>query len=248
MKLFPRLYSIYAALLFIVFFAILLPGFLLAIHIKPLQKFGLFLNHIWAKLFFIFMFMPVKIDWRFKLDRKQQYIFCPNHFSYLDIATSGLIPIPFKFMGKVLGVVPVFGYMYRKLHILVDRSKVKSRGASLKLAMEAIDNGFSLTIFPEGGMLTKNPPNMVKFKDGAFRTAIEKGVPIVPVTYPYNYQIFPDDPSMYMYWKRNKIVFHEPIQTSDMTIEDVGELKQKAQDVISKELMEHFAENQVKSH
>ncbi len=247
MKLLPRLYSIYAAIIFLSLFILLLPGFLLAIHVRPLHRFGLFLNHIWARLFFVFMFMPVEEDWRFRLDRKRQYIFCPNHFSYLDIPTSGLIPLSFKFMGKVLGKVPVFGYMYRKLHILVDRSKLKSKYLSLQEALKALDEGFSLTIFPEGGMITQDPPNLARFKDGAFRAAIEKGVPIVPVTFPYNFLIFPDHPTHYLYWHRCKVIFHEPVETSDLTLDQLNELKQKVYQIIDDELKRHFPENHGKT-
>ena len=38
---------------------------------------------------------------------------------------------------------------------------------------------------------------MIPFKDGPFRIAIEKKVPVVPVTMPYNRQILPDDGKYY---------------------------------------------------
>ncbi len=82
--------------------------------------------------------------------------------------------------------IPFFGYMYKKLHITVDRSKLKSRYTTLKRSMEAIDHGKSLVIFPEGGIITEREPVLSRFKDGAFRIAIDKQIPIVPVSIPYN--------------------------------------------------------------
>ena len=91
-------------------------------------------------------------------------------------------------------------------------------------------------IFPEGGIVSKNMPQMARFKDGAFRLAIEKQIPIVPITIPYNWIWLPDDGKLLLHRHENLIIFHDPIKTKDFTIENIGLLKTKVFEVISNEL------------
>jgi 1-acyl-sn-glycerol-3-phosphate acyltransferase len=141
-------------------------------------------------------------------------------------------------MGKdEMKKIPFFGYMYKRMHITVDRDNMKSRYDAILKAAEVLDNGRSITIFPEGGIISKEPPNMVKFKDGAFRLAIEKQVAVVPVTIPYNWIILPDD-EKYLVDKSKimKVIFHEPIETEGTHMNDLEKLKERTFSIIEKEL------------
>ncbi len=237
MKILRTIHTAYGFFVFILVF-ILLFSFLSIPIIFPLQfKLTGIINRAWAKLLFTLIFIPYKIECRTKLDPKRVYIFCPNHFSYLDIPTMGLNPINTIFVGKSdMENVPLFGYMYRKLHLTVDRSSLRSRGNTLLASMNAIDEGKSLVIFPEGGMITQHAPQMVPFKDGAFRAAIEKQIAIVPVTIPFNHKMLPDQSPIRLHWGEVKIIFHVPIETSGMTLADTEKLKQEVYSVIDMEL------------
>src|SRR5260221_1297629 len=94
----------------------------------------------------------------------------------------------------------------------------------------------SILIYPEGGIITVDPPHVTLFKDGAFRTAIEKQIPIVPVTIPFNWIILRDQKPLRLQRGKVKVIFHEPIETKGMTLDDVKILKQKAYAVIASEL------------
>ena len=239
MKFLRTLHTYYGLTIFGILFVLFLPLLLIPIIFpKQYQWVGIF-NRWWAKFLFIFTFLPYRIECRTKLDPKKQYIFCPNHLSYLDIPTLGLNPINTIFVGKSeMEKIPLFGYMYSKLHITVDRSKLKSKFITLQRSIEALDEGKSLVIYPEGGIITKHPPQLTPFKDGAFRAAIEKQVAVVPVTIPYNWIIMPDPPK-YLYPQTIVVIFHEPIETKDMTLQQVDGLKQQVFDVIQTELQKH---------
>jgi 1-acyl-sn-glycerol-3-phosphate acyltransferase len=131
--------------------------------------------------------------------------------------------------------IPVFGFMYRKLHITVDRSKLSSKYGSYTRSLKALDEGKSLVIFPEGGIVSTNPPNMGRFKDGAFRLAIEKQIAIVPITFPHNWIILPD-PGMLLHWKKLMLIFHEPIDVSGYSGKDVDLLKERVYHILDQEL------------
>ena len=231
------MYTAYVALIFVITFFLFSPVFLLAIFFKRLEKYGLLANNWWAHLFFPLAFIPVQKEYRFKPRKNQNYVLCANHFSYLDIPSMVWFPLPFKFMGKKSVMnIPLLGFVFQKLHIMVDREEARSRTGSLRRAIEALNQGFSLAIFPEGGIFTKDPPRMVAFKNGAFKAAITKQVPVVPVTIPFNFQILPDDNRYLLNRRPFKIIFHEPIETIGMEIGQLMELKQATFDVITNEL------------
>jgi 1-acyl-sn-glycerol-3-phosphate acyltransferase len=238
MKFLRALHTYYGLFVFGLLFALLFPFFLIPIFFpKQFHLVGL-INRWWAKGLFFLTLLPYQVECRAKLNPKKQYIFCPNHFSYLDIPVMGLNPINAIFVGKYeMESVPVFGYMYSRLHITVNRSNMKSRMNTIIRSMEAIDEGKSLTIFPEGGIISKHPPHMVKFKDGAFRTAIEKQIAIVPVTIPFNWVILPDKEPLRLHRGKIKVIFHEPIETKGYTLEEIETLKRKVFEVIEKELI-----------
>jgi 1-acyl-sn-glycerol-3-phosphate acyltransferase len=236
MKLLQKVHTFYGMAVFAILFVILFPFFLVPITFPRQHKMVGVLNRIWAKGLFILCFLPFEVERRGKLNRKGQYIFCPNHFSYMDIPTMGLTPVNAVFVGKnEMENIPLFGFMYSRLHITVDRSKVTSRVSSLRRSIDALDEGKSLVIYPEGGMTSASPPDLAPFKDGAFRAAIEKQIPIVPVTIPFNWIILPDGPLL-LRWGKIKVIFHEPIETQGLTPASVGELRTRVREIIDKEL------------
>jgi 1-acyl-sn-glycerol-3-phosphate acyltransferase len=246
MKFLRAIYTGYGVVVFAILFFLIFP--LLLIPIIFPSRFNLVgvFNRWWAKLMFTFLLLPWKVSYKSKLDPKKQYIFCPNHFSYMDIATMGLNSHNSIFVGKNdMENIPLFGFMYKKLHITVDRSKLKSRYSTMLRTLEALDEGKSLVIFPEGGIVTERDPVMGKFKDGAFRAAIEKKIPIVPVTIPYNWIILPPDQFL-LNWKRMKIIFHAPVDPSAYSLATIETMKEDVRKIIDGELQQHL-ENENRS-
>jgi 1-acyl-sn-glycerol-3-phosphate acyltransferase len=237
MKIFKAIYTYYGFTIFALLFFLLLPLLLIPMLFPSKFEITGIINRWWAKLLFTFIFIPYKVECRVPLDKKKQYVFCANHFSYLDIPTMGLTPINAIFVGKSeIENVPLFGFMYRRLHITVNRSSLRSRMTTILESIKALEEGKSLLIFPEGGIVTKHPPHMVPFKDGAFRAAIEKQIPLVPVSIPFNWIILPDKEPIRLNRGLVKIIFHEPISTKGLTLESVEELKLKVYNIINHEL------------
>lgn len=239
MNIFRKIYTYYSITVFCLLFFLLFPFFLIPILFPKSYFLVGVINRWWAYIYFILIFLPYRVECRALLDPKTKYIFCPNHFSFFDIPIMGLNPINTIFVGKNdMEKIPVFGFMYRKLHIQVDRSKLKSKFSMFMKSMEALDQGKSLVIYPEGGIYTKNPPQMAPFKDGPFRIAIEKQISIVPVTIPFNWIFLPTE-SLTLHWRPIRLIIHEPIDTKGMTIENVNDLKNKVYDVIESELKKY---------
>ena len=234
-----RLYSLYAALGFMVLFFLVFPFQLIFSFSIKTHKAALWFNQVWAWGFFIIMLVPVKIRGRKNIPN-QQFIFCSNHFSYLDIPAMGLLGGQFKFFGKVsISKIPLFGWMYKRLHVTVDRGSFKSRAHSLSIAREMLASRFNMTFFPEGGVRMSNYPEMVPFKEGAFRLAVEMGLPIVPVTMPRNLVVWPYSRRQLFFGGWVSIYVHEPIYPQGKTEEDIVRLKGEVFRVMQESLNAH---------
>jgi 1-acyl-sn-glycerol-3-phosphate acyltransferase len=237
MRVLRTIHTFYCLFTFSVLFLIFFPLFLIPIIFKNRFKLVGVFNRWWAHVWFASSFIPYRVECRTPLNPNRQYIFCPNHFSYLDIPTMGFNPANAIFVGKNdMERIPLFGYMYRKLHITVNRGSLKSRMNTILRSLKAVDEGKSLVIFPEGGIITPTPPQMAAFKDGAFRVAIEKQIPIVPVTIPYNWIILPDRNPLSVHRGCVRVIFHAPIHPKDYTLDTIEAYKKEVYQVIDNEL------------
>ena len=241
MQLLKRTYSVWCYFWFITLFLLLFPFFFIFLQKEAWKPRAHFLNKLWAQLYFLLCGIPVRVTHADSVDTQRAYVFCANHTSYLDIAVMGLVVSNYyAFIGKSsLRKIPLFGYMFRKLHIQVEReSRLKSHGSFLQ-ALAALEKGRSIVVFPEGGILTRHPPQMSSFKDGPFRMAIEKQVPVVPVTLPYNWKILPDDGNLLFTWHPIEAIVHPPIPTTGLSLADVEQLKSQTYEIIEQELKKH---------
>lgn len=242
MKIFSWIYTIWCAFWFLVVFLLLYPIVYVALQKENWKPIAHYCNRIWGKIFFFMIGQPVKVSYEVELDPKRAYVFCANHFSYIDIAMMGVVVKNyFAFMGKSsVKKVPLFGYMFTKLHIQVDRAAKDSRIKALTRSIKALKAGRSIMIFPEGGIHSTNFPEMVQpFKDGAFSMAIENQVPIVPISLLDNYKMMPD---VLIKWHKLRVIVHKPIETTGMTKADMDTLKKQVYDVIQPTLNKYKAD------
>ncbi len=141
-------------------------------------------RNLWATPILYGMGCFPKITWEQKLIRGNSYMLVANHTSMLDIMLMLKISKnPFVFVGKKeLGKIPLFGFFYKRVCIMVDRSDSKSRTAVYRRAQRRLNQGLSICIFPEGGV-PEEEVLLDTFKDGAFRMATAHKIPVVPITF-----------------------------------------------------------------
>lgn len=234
MRILKILYTVWAVFWFVSLFLILFPFFWLFLQKEAWKPKAHYLNRLWGKIYFPIIGVPIRIKFEAPIDVNKTYVFCANHFSYIDIAVMGMvIQNYYAFVGKAaLKKVPLFGYMFRKLHIQVDRNDKKSRTTSLTRSLRALKNGRSIIIFPEGGIKTKHPPQMhTPLKDGGFLMAISQQVPIVPITFLNNFHVLKDGEYL-LSPTPIKVIVHRPIETIGMTTNDIETLKKQFIEVV----------------
>jgi 1-acyl-sn-glycerol-3-phosphate acyltransferase len=109
------------------------------------------------------------------------FVAVSNHESLADILIIGTLPWEMKWMSKEsIFRVPFLGWMMRMAgDVAVKRSSVKSRADAYAKTREWIDRGSSVMIFPEG--TRSKTGEMLPFRSGAFRLAVETGRPVQPI-------------------------------------------------------------------
>ncbi len=109
------------------------------------------------------------------------YVVVANHESFSDILLLCQLPWEMKWLSKIeLMKIPVLGWtMWMANDIPVKRGRAASAKEAIANCRERLRQHCSVMMFPEGTRsLTEE---LLPFKDGAFRLAIDAGVPILPL-------------------------------------------------------------------
>jgi 1-acyl-sn-glycerol-3-phosphate acyltransferase len=110
-------------------------------------------------------------------------VWAANHQNNYDLFThaNAVLPGTVSVGKKSLKWIPFFGQMYWLTgNILIDRKNTNKAMNTIELTAEKIKNDqLSAWMFPEG--TRSRGRGLLPLKTGAFRTAIQAGVPIVPI-------------------------------------------------------------------
>jgi 1-acyl-sn-glycerol-3-phosphate acyltransferase len=156
-----------------------------------------------------------------------------NHQSFLDpFAVYGWLPNNFKWlMKKEIRKVPFVGTACAVAgHIFVDRSNPKAALKSIDLIKEELVEGISTVIFPEG---TRTKTGAIgRFKQGAFKIAMDLKLPVVPISMSGFYQAMPSGQAFVNPRSRVHLHIGKPIDISQCA--DINE----AMDVVRTKIVE----------
>jgi len=173
-----------------------------------------------------------------KLDKDKQYVFISNHTSIMDIMLMCILCAdhPICFVGKKeLVKIPIFGTIYKRICVMVDRGSARSRADVYRRCAEKMEEGNSIVIFPEGGVPDDTSVILDEFKDGAFTLSSKHNSPIVIFTFIGLKEIFPFDNGK-GYPGKAKVYFNGILTPSDSS----KNLKLSAFETIKKTLLKHY--------
>jgi 1-acyl-sn-glycerol-3-phosphate acyltransferase len=236
---FRSLYKAYFAVVFFGSLVVLYIPFRVLLFTPRRYQRAFRLKRAWACFLQWASMVPVRVEQHTPLP-KAPYVICCNHSSYLDIIQMyNVIPEYFLFMGKYeLLKWPLFNIFFKDMNIAVNRGSHIEAAKAFRRAAQAIDRGTSIALFPEGG-IPPFTPRMKPFKDGAFRLAIEKQVPIVPMTFVNHWKLF-GEPTELLGRARPGVaraVVHAPIPTTGLTEADLVDLRRRVYEVIEAPLI-----------
>lgn len=235
---FRVLYKLYCLLFFAISLILLYPFFKFLLAKPGRYPYAFKVMRFYAWCFHFFLIIPVRVIAAPVKLPDGPYIICPNHSSFIDIPCIYLIfKKYFTFVGKKeIEKWPLFRIFYTSgMNILVDRHSAAGAVQALRRMMAEVDMNHPLMIFPEG-TITKNAPHMGLFKQGAFQIAIQKQIPIVPVTFLNNYRRL-ERKSFFRGFASpgiSDVIIHEPVSTKGLTKNDLPELEKRVRDIIEK--------------
>jgi 1-acyl-sn-glycerol-3-phosphate acyltransferase len=159
------------------------------------------------------------------------YVVVSNHESYADIFLLSHLPWEMKWLSKdTIFRIPLMGWMMRMaLDVPVRRGDATSGRDALELCRDRLTKKVSVMIFPEG--TRSRGAELLPFKDGAFRLALEAGVPILPIAIAGTRRAMAKGTFQFRRATAECRVL-EPIPTAGLTTADLGDLKARARQVI----------------
>jgi fatty-acyl-CoA synthase len=229
-----HVYGIYAMLAFALW---LLPTAVL-VAVAPSRRLARRITAMGCRCFLWTAFCPVRIEGRevFEQIRSRKVwpcVFASNHTSYLDvIALIALLPIDCVYSAKqeILNW-PVLGLITRKMgHLGFDRSDPQARVRQAEQIQDALGQGLSVVVFPEG---TFTPaPGVRPFQLGAFKAAAMAGWPVVPLALRGAREIWRDH-TLLPRPGRVTLTFCPPIEPAGEDWKQIVRLRDAARDAIA---------------
>ena len=176
--------------------------------------------------------------WRFRRsgvripDPRRPYVVVSNHESFVDVLLISHLPWEMKWMSKAeLFKIPFLGWdMWLAGDIPINRGARRSAIEALNRCREVLKHRVSVIIFPEGTRSVTG--EMLPFKGGAFRLAIQAAVPILPLVVAGTRTALPKHD-----WRFGRsdaeVRVLPPVETQGMTVKDVPKLKERVRGMIA---------------
>ena len=176
--------------------------------------------------------------WRIRIEGrwptgKGPFVVVSNHESYLDILLIANIPHEMKWVAKrELFLIPWLGWSFALVgDLAIDRGH---SGSAMKLMGKAhryLDRGMSVIFFPEG--TRSEDGRLLPFKVGAFKLAVEAGVPVLPLAVSGTAQGMPKG-SLRVHPSRLTLRILDPVPTCGLCEADVARLRDEVRDAIAR--------------
>ncbi len=194
------------------------------------------LSKIWAQTILLITRTKVRVTGQEHIARGQSYIVMSNHQSHFDILAlvTGL-GIQYRWIIKQeLRRIPLFGYaLHASRNIFIDRSDHQRAIRSINQGMDRLPAGVSVLFFPEG---TRSADGRIqKFKKGGFVLALERQLPILPVTVNGSRDILPKK-SLIFKSGTIEVAVSSSIDTTGYGMEAVEELMAQTRNTIMEKL------------
>ncbi|MEM1411705.1 MAG: lysophospholipid acyltransferase family protein, partial [Pseudomonadota bacterium] len=193
---------------------------------------------MWARFIGRLTPMLVTVEGSEHIDPSETYVVVCNHASQYDILlVYGWLGLDLRWvMKKELRNIPGIGIGCEKVgHILVDRSKPEEAKQIINDALADIGDGVGVLFFPEGTRSLDG--RLLPFKKGAFRIAVDQGLPVLPLTLLGTHEIMPSK-SLFITPGPATLVIHPPIEPGDRS---AVEVTRAARDAIASRLPEATA-------
>ena len=223
-RFFAGIFALWALVIFIITMVpIALLMWMIGV-IKEPKRTSIFriISKMWMRLYFFLTGCSLKVKGLNNFEPGRIYIVIFNHNSLMDVPLSTpFIPGPNKTIAKAeMAKIPVFGLIYKRGSVLVDRNDKNSRKNSFIKMKEVLNLGMHMCIYPEG---TRNKTDMPlkEFHDGAFRLAVETETAILPGIIFNTKKVLPPGMSFYYWPSKMELHFLSPVKETKYDFESL---------------------------
>ncbi len=205
-----RIFATWAIIVFVTtLIPVLIPMWIIGIMDEPKRtRTFRIITVIWMRIFFFLTGCRLKIIGAENFKEGGNYIVTCNHNSLMDVPlTTPFIPGPNKTIAKAeMAKIPLFGLIYKRGSVLVDRNDKNSRQNSFKKMKDVLNMGMHMCIYPEG---TRNKTNLPlkEFYDGAFKLAADTGTSILPALIFNTKKVLPPDKTFFFWPSKMEMHF-----------------------------------------
>jgi 1-acyl-sn-glycerol-3-phosphate acyltransferase len=239
------LFTIYGFIVFVSVLLIIFPLVVIASFFGKTRggNFIYELCRIWADIILFSLGIRHRNIYEVPHDPSRHNVFVFNHISFLDgpIILKAIPKQHIRALGKAeLAKVPLFGFLYRNIVVMVQRDSASNRAKSVKQLKSVLEKDISIVIAPEG-TFNMTHHALQEFYDGAFKIAIDTQTPIKPILFLDAYDrmhyrsVFSITPG------RSRAVYLEEVSVEGLTLADVPMLKQKVYDLMERKLIAYGA-------
>lgn len=236
---------IFVLLMFIVFAPVFLFNKLLNIFGKNMDHTMLFLiRFILSGMGFIAGVKTTYIDID-KVPTDKACLIIGNHQSVFDIILS--YPKWKRLTGyiskKDLEIPVLSGWMKAGHSLFLDRKNIKEGMKTILAAIENINNGISMVLFPEGTVNKTGHPEIIQeFKNGSFKIALKTKCPILPMVIANSNSVYEKQRPKIKAGTKVIIKYLDPIYLDELSDENKKNISGYCKNLMQKELDKLYAE------
>ena len=176
--------------------------------------------------------MTIEVEGKENMPEQDGCVYIANHQGYADIIAL-IVAMDGRQIGFIakdsLEKVPYLGKWIKLIRgLFIKRGDTREALKSMKEGIDLVKAGDNLAIFPEG--TRSRGPKMGKFKAGSFKLATKAKAPIVPVSISGSYKCFEE--KGYAQPATIKVMFHPPIDTKDLSRQEIMEIEKSVPSTI----------------
>jgi 1-acyl-sn-glycerol-3-phosphate acyltransferase len=181
-----------------------------------------FFWNIWLNVFLPLAGIRLVVKGKENFRKGKNYVVICNHNSLFDPPVSAAaLPGPHKTIAKVeMARIPLFGIIYRRGAVLVDRNSEESRRTSFLKMKEVLEQGLHMCIYPEGTRNKTSYP-IQRFHDGAFRLASDMQKEVIPSLIFNTAKVMPRRPTFFFWPQRVEMHFLPPIAVEGKSVQAI---------------------------
>lgn len=199
-----------------------------------------FMSRWWARIIIRASLLKVEVHGAENIPSGRSCVFTANHQGAYDIfLVCGFLGVEIRWMLKrSLERIPFLGLACRHAgYIFVDKGNAGKMRATYRRAEEALKDGASVMVFPEGARTLDG--KMKAFRRGAFTLADEMQLPVVPMTINGSFDVLPRQrDGRFIRRHTLSLTIHKPIYPLSKGSDNIQRLMQESYSAISSSLVE----------